>query len=122
MFIGHVGVGNYFPVVQCQSIWATAYFDNKLILPSKEEQEKDVALFTTWCSRRYLSNGIEGNNMTMEAIGYTDRLLEQLGLRSHRRGWFRDLFFPFKASTFAGLQDEYVKKYEGKLKEEVEVE
>lgn len=64
VFIGQVGVGNYFPTVECQAMFATAYLDGKLSLPPKEEQEKDVALFTTWCRRRYLSKGDEGNNMT----------------------------------------------------------
>jgi len=111
VFIGHVGVGNYFPVVECQAMWATAYLDGKLNLPSIEAQEKDVALFTTWCRRRYLSGGHEGNNMTFELIGYTDTLLADMGLSSHRKGWFKDLFVPCWASDFAGLKAEFVEKY-----------
>ncbi|KAM0140659.1 hypothetical protein ACHAO1_002345 [Botrytis cinerea] len=111
VFIGQVGVGDYFPVVQCQSMWATAYLDGKLALPPSQEQQKEVALFTAWNSRRYLSSGDEGNNMTFELVGYCDSLLQDLGLKSHRRGWFKDLFAPFVASSFAGLKDEYSKKY-----------
>lgn len=111
VFIGQVSVGDYFPVVQCQSMWATAYLDGKLALPPSQEQQKEVALFTAWNSRRYLSSGDEGNNMTFELVGYCDSLLQDLGLKSHRRGWFRDLFAPFVASNFAGLKDEYLKKY-----------
>lgn len=104
-------MGDYFPVVQCQSMWATAYLDGKLALPSSQEQQKEVALFAAWNSRRYLSSGDEGNNMTFELVGYCDSLLQDLGLKSHRRGWFKDLFAPFVASNFAGLKDEYSKKY-----------
>lgn len=111
VFIGQVGVGNYFPTVECQSLWATAYLDGKLVLPTKEEQEEEVALFTTWCKRRYLSSGIEGNNMTFELIGYTDTLLKDLGLNSHRKGWFKDLFSPLWARDFAGLEPEFIQKY-----------
>jgi len=111
VFIGHVGVGNYFPVVECQAMWATAYIDGKLNLPSIEAQEKDVALFTTWCRRRYLSNGHEGNNMTFELIGYTDMLLADMGLCSHRKGWFKDLFAPCWARDFGGLKAEFIEKY-----------
>ncbi|EED24571.1 dimethylaniline monooxygenase, putative [Talaromyces stipitatus ATCC 10500] len=111
VFIGQVGVGNYFPLVECQSIWATAYLDGKLDLPSTEEQEKDVALFTTWCRRRYLSNGLRGNAMTFELIGYTDTLLKDLGLRSNRKGWFKDIFFPIWAKDFGGLKAEFMEKY-----------
>lgn len=120
VFIGQVCVGNYFPIVQCQAMWAAAYLDRKFVLPSKEEQEKEVSLFTTWCSRRYLSRGVEGHNMTFEAIAYSDGLLEQLSLRSHRKGWFKDLFVPFKATNFAGLKDEYIERYETKVMKEVE--
>lgn len=85
VFIGQVGVGNYFPSVECQALWATAYLDGRLALPGKEEQEREVALFTAWCRRRYLSKGDEGNNMTFELIGYIDTLLGDLGLTSHRK-------------------------------------
>jgi dimethylaniline monooxygenase (N-oxide forming) len=111
VFIGQLEVGNYFPAVQCQAMWATAYMDGKLILPNLEEREKDVALFTTWCRRRYLSSGMSGNNTTFELVGYTDLLLQQLGLSSHRRGWFKDLFAPMVARNFAGLKEEYIRKY-----------
>ncbi|CAG8952777.1 hypothetical protein HYFRA_00009022 [Hymenoscyphus fraxineus] len=111
VFVGQVGVGNYFPTVECQMLWAMAYLDGKLDLPSKEAQEDEVALFTTWCKRRYLSNGIEGNNMTFELIGYTDTLLKDLGLKSHRKGWFKDLFSPLWARDLAGLKPEFMEKY-----------
>jgi len=111
VFIGQVGVGNYFPTVECQSLWAMAYLDGKLVLPSRREQEKEVALFTTWCRRRYLSNGEGGNAMPFEMIGYLDTLLGDLGLKSHRKGWFKDLFSPYWAKDFMGLKGEFVKKY-----------
>lgn len=111
VFIGQVCVGNYFPAVECQSIWATAYMDGLLNLPSKEEQEKEVALFTAWNKRRYLEKGAEGNNVTFELIGYCDSLLAQLGLKSHRKGWFGDIFSPLRAADFRGLKQEYVRKY-----------
>ncbi|TAQ85770.1 hypothetical protein B7494_g5910 [Chlorociboria aeruginascens] len=110
-FIGQVGVADYFPVVECQAMWTTAYLDGKLSLPSMEDQEKEVALFTTWCKRRYLSTGETGNELVFETMGYIDGLLEDLGLVSHRRGWFKDLFGPFLATQFAGLKEEYFKKY-----------
>jgi len=49
--------------------------------------------------------------MTFELVGYTDELLEQLGLKSYRKGWWRDLFAPCMASDFKGLKEEYVGKY-----------
>ena len=111
VFIGHICVGNYFRAVECQAMWATAFLDGKLALPSVEERREEVALFTAWCRRRYLNNGERGNWMTFELVGYTDRLLEQLGLSSHRKGWFRDLFEPCVARDLVGLKEEYVGKY-----------
>ncbi|KAH8655977.1 flavin-binding monooxygenase-like protein-like protein [Tricladium varicosporioides] len=111
VFIGQIGVGNYFPVVQCQAMWATAYMDGRIKLPSKKDQEEEVALFIAWCRKRYLSNGEDGLNMTFELIGYIDTVLEALGLSSYRRGYIKDLFSPLTAKDFAGLKDEYISKY-----------
>lgn len=111
VFVGQIGVGNYFPMLECQSLWAAAYLDGRLALPSKEEQEKDVARFTTWCRRRYLSSGEEGNNMIFELIGYMDLLLRDLKLNSHRKGWFKDLFAPLWAKDLKGLRGEFEKKF-----------
>ena len=97
--------------MECQSIWAIAYLDGKLNLPTTEEQEKTVALFTTWRRRRYLSNGLRGNAMTFELIGYTDTLLKDLGLSSNRKGWFKDIFYPVWAKDFRGLKAEFMEKY-----------
>lgn len=92
-------------------MWATAYMDGKLKIPTWQEQEQEIALFTAWNRRRYLSGGIEGNNMTFELIGYTDSLLDNLGLSSHRKGFIKDLLVPCKASDFVGLKDEYICKF-----------
>lgn len=111
VFIGLVGVGNYFPVVESQAMWATAYLDGKINVPSRAKQEEEVALFNAWCARRYLSSGDPGNNLTFEAIGYCDELLRDLGLSSHRKGWWSNLLKPFKASDYSGLKDEYVRRH-----------
>jgi dimethylaniline monooxygenase (N-oxide forming) len=115
VFIGQICVGNYFPAIECQSMWATAYMDGHLSLPSLEEQEKEVALFTAWNKRRYLEKGAEGNNITFELVAYCDSLLGQLGLRSYRKGWFRDIFSPLRAADFNGLKEEYLSKYGAKV-------
>jgi dimethylaniline monooxygenase (N-oxide forming) len=110
VFIGHVGVGNYFRAVECQSMWATAYLDGKLELPSIEEQEKEIALFTAWNRRRYLSKGQRGNTMIFELIGYTDTLLRDMGLNSHLKGWFKDIFATCWARDLKNLKSEFIDK------------
>ncbi|PMD27485.1 hypothetical protein NA56DRAFT_561958, partial [Hyaloscypha hepaticicola] len=68
------------------------------------EQEQEIALFAAWNQRRYIRSGIERNDMAFELSGNTDSLLENLGLSSHREGFC-------KASDFAGLKDQYIRKY-----------
>ena len=41
VFIGHVLVGNYSPATEAQAIWATAYLDKQLRLPSVAEREQE---------------------------------------------------------------------------------
>jgi hypothetical protein len=109
--LGHLLVPNYFRVGEIQAIWATAYLDGQLKLPPVEEMEKEVALFTAWCRRRYLSNGEKGNHVLFEVAFYNDRLLEQVGLKSHRRGWFWDYFGPGTMVDLRGLGKEYLERY-----------
>lgn len=111
-FIGHVLVGNYFSVTEAQAIWITAYLDKKLALPAVAEREEDISLFTSWCRRRYLSNGENGNHMTFEFVVYVDQLLQDVGLSSNRQnGWFKNWFSPCMARDMAGLRGEYLSKF-----------
>ncbi|KAL8703559.1 MAG: hypothetical protein Q9201_003263 [Fulgogasparrea decipioides] len=112
VFIGHIIVGNYFLGVEAQSMWATAYLDRKLDLPDAKERRKEVALTTAWCRRRYLTNGEKGIFITFDLVGYTDQLLKQLGLKTHRKKWFKNWFEPCRQSNFRQLKNEYVGKYE----------
>jgi hypothetical protein len=111
VFTGHVLVGNYFLGTEVQAIWATAYLDKRLALPTLEARRAEIASFVAWDRRRYLGNGEKGNCMTFELTGYMDRLLREVGLRSHLNGWFTDLFSPCRSSNFGGLRDEYVGLY-----------
>lgn len=111
VFIGHVVVGNYFRVAECQAIWATAYLDKHLELPSLADRETAVARFRAWCRRRYLSDGEVSNWMAFDWLGYTDELLKEVGLSSHRKWWFSDRFMPSKPGDLKDLKDEYLRKF-----------
>ncbi|KAF2184197.1 FAD/NAD(P)-binding domain-containing protein [Zopfia rhizophila CBS 207.26] len=74
---------------------ADSYFDKNMVLPSLEEQERDIATWIAWCQRRYLSNGELGNFAAFDSIPYVDRLLDDIGITAHREGWLRDTFTPF---------------------------
>lgn len=110
-FVGHVQVTNAFRAAECQAIWTTAYLDEQFILPSVEAMRAEVAIINAWCARRYLNNGLLGNYLHYDMIGYTDKLLKEVGLMSHRKSWWRDVFEPCRASDLAGLRDEYMQRY-----------
>lgn len=111
VFINHVVVSNKWRAAECQAIWATAYLDKLIALPTVEKMEAEIALNVAFSRLRYLSNGELGHCMTFETIGYTDQLLEDIGMSSHRRGWFSDFFQPCTARDFRGLREEYICKY-----------
>lgn len=60
---------------EVQAIWATAYPDQRLALPSLKRRRTQIATFVAWDRRRYLSNGEKGNWIIFEDAGYVDRLL-----------------------------------------------
>lgn len=110
-FIGFAIVANYFRGVECQAIWATAFLDGKVCLPTQESREAEIARTTAWCKRRYLSNGQLGNFFPFESNLYLDQLLRDVGLSTHLKGWFNYYFTPSKAKDLAGLKDEYIAKH-----------
>jgi dimethylaniline monooxygenase (N-oxide forming) len=114
-FLGLEYVPNSYHVAAVQAIYAIAILDGCLQLPPQAEMEKDIAFIDRWCARRYPVHGWQGNVLDYEMLSYTDHLLEEMGLSSHRprTSWWRDLTDPCLASDYAGLVDEYRKKYLG---------
>ena len=112
VFLGHIVVGNNFRAAECQALWAVAYLDGHLSLPSSEERSKEVAMSIAWCRRRYLSQGALGHWLYYDLVPYTDALLEQLGLRSHKtKGRWKKFFSPCVAEDLKGLTGEVKQKY-----------
>lgn len=112
-FIGYSVVTNYFQGVECQAIRATAFLDKKITLPSLEDKQAEIAKMIAYNKRRYLSSGERGNFVTFESNFYLDKLLREVGLSSHLKGWFNNYFVPRTARDLAGLKDEYLAKYGG---------
>jgi dimethylaniline monooxygenase (N-oxide forming) len=110
IFLGHIHVPNAFRAAECQTIWATAYLDQKVKLPAMEDMQKEVALMIAWNRRRYLNNGRDDNYLHYDLVGYTDKLLSELGLSCRRKGWLADLFAPRKASEFESPRKEHLEK------------
>lgn len=109
-FVGYTLYTNHFRGTECQAVWAIAYLDKQLKLPSLEDQQLEIARQVAWCRRRYLSHGVGGNFLPFEAEAHTDKILAEIGLSSHRKGFLRDLFMPTGPRDLVGLKDEYLEK------------
>ncbi|KAF1996572.1 FAD/NAD(P)-binding domain-containing protein [Amniculicola lignicola CBS 123094] len=110
-FVGNIYVPNGFRAAEVQAIWTTALFDGMVQLPSKAAIQKDVAWVNAFINRRYPTHGSLGNYFQYDMMGYIDRLLSQVGLSSHRKGWWADLTYPLIAKDLSGTTKEYVAKY-----------
>ena len=109
IFLGKLVVGNNFRAAEVQALWAVAYLDGNIQL-QRQGMELEIGETVAWCRRRYLSKGDLGSWFYFDTLDYTDMLLEQLGLRSHRsRGWVKDLFGPCRATDLKNLVDEHIK-------------
>lgn len=104
---------NSYHTALAQTLYAIAAIDGTLKLPLKDEMEKEVAFINRWCTKRYPVHGYLGNVVEFEMVSFTDHLLDQLGLNSHRNkgSWWSDLTDPCLASDYGGLVDEYRRKY-----------
>lgn len=45
--------------------------------------------------------------MFFELVWYTDRLMKEVGINSHRKGWWADWVEPCLACDFRHVTDEY---------------
>ena len=44
-------------------------------------------------------------------MGYMDKLLQEVGLTSQRKGWWKDWPYPFTVADLKPTRDEYLNKY-----------
>jgi dimethylaniline monooxygenase (N-oxide forming) len=117
-FVGNIYAPNGFRTAEVQAIWTTALFDGALQLPSEEAMRRDVAWVNAFMRRRYPTHGKGGNYLQYDMMGYIDRLLRQVGLTSHLKGWWTNWTFPMIAKDLHGTTQEYIEKYAEKRKGE----
>ena len=111
VFLGRAKVSNHFRTADAQAVWATAYWDGHILLPSLEQMQCEVAYLNTFSRLRYPTRGLDGLNFHADLIWYTDRLLTDAGLSSHRKGWWEDWDEPCFADDLKDCKDEYLAKY-----------
>ena len=112
-FIGFATITNMFASSELSAIWATAYLDGHLSLPSEEKMREDVAYVTTYMRMRCPTYGRVGNWYIFDLHQFVDRLMGEVGLRGYRKGWWGDLVRPLLTEDWRGLRDEYIEKYGG---------
>ena len=111
IFLGRARVSNNFLGAEAQAIWATAYWDGHVTLPPFKQAQREVAYMNAFSRRRYPSRGIDGINFHADLLWYTDTLVSEAGLTSHRKGWWEDSEEPCLASDFRDCKDEYIAEY-----------
>jgi dimethylaniline monooxygenase (N-oxide forming) len=84
-FAGHVILSNAFRTTEAQAIWITAYFDRYINIHPRNETMKKVAYINAFPKRRYPSHGAIGNYFHLDLVGYTDKLMADIGLVSHKQ-------------------------------------
>jgi dimethylaniline monooxygenase (N-oxide forming) len=111
LFLNHVTFVNKTFGAEVQAMWAVAYFDGNVDIPSLAERERDVATWIAWCKRRYLSNGELGINLLFDAVPYADLIMNDMGVTKHKgKGWLGDFFSPFLPADLGRAWGEYLDK------------
>ena len=111
-FLGHIDISNSFRAAEAQAIWSTAYLDGSMALPSLEQMKSEVAYMNAFSKRRYPSHGQKGDCAFFELVWYTDGLLNDVGLTSHRKGWWSNWVEPCLAADFKHVKDEYLNEHQ----------
>ena len=66
--------------------------------------------------RRYPAHGAIRNYFHFDLVGHTDKLMSEIGLRSHRKGsWWSDLMSSCLASDLKNIKSEYVSKFQSSV-------
>lgn len=108
VLLGKTLFAHSFAVAEVEAIWAVAALDQNISLPSVPEMEREIALTVAWSRKRYPSRGWQAMWFPWDSIPFTDMLLEQLGLSSHRgSSWWSDLVTPVSSSRLKSLIEEY---------------
>ncbi|OQO07589.1 hypothetical protein B0A48_07286 [Cryoendolithus antarcticus] len=111
-FLGIPLCANSYHVAFVQSLYAIAAVDGHIKLPDREVMKQDIAYVTTWNRWKYPAIGGPGNAMEFEMVAYTDKMLEELGLESHKKkSWWMWMTEPIWAKENEGLLEEFRAKY-----------
>jgi hypothetical protein len=112
-FLGTVTTFNTPLVTEVQALWALVYLNHGSKLHykyhDKESLVHETALHTEFCALRSpADHGARNADFVFEVLPYLDMLLQDLGLRTARKGsWWKNLFVPHQPRDYAGLVEEW---------------
>lgn len=94
-----------------QAAWIAAFLDGKLdrIAETPEEVTQEIMLHTQWGKWRYpCGYGASLPDFVFEGLPYADMLLNDMGLKTHRKKTFmKELVEPYAPPDFAEILDEW---------------
>lgn len=112
VLLGKTVIAHTFPAAEVSALWAVAALDGNIAFPSVEAMREEVALVVAWSRRRYPSRGWQAMWFPWDLVPFTDMLLKQMGLVSHRGStWWKDVTTPTSSGRLRGLIGEYKNKY-----------
>lgn len=95
-----------------QALWISAFFDGSLqrIAKTETDIEEEVMLHTQFGKWRYpVGYGASLPDFAFDSLPYLDLLLNDLGLKSHRKPTqVAEIFEPYKPKDYRGLTREFV--------------
>ena len=109
-FMNFVTAGNKLFCAEVQAMWAVAFLDKAIALPSLEEREKRIALWIAWNKRRYLSKGELGSFAAFDTMPYADTLLNDWAEGTKRSNWGSYYFKPYLPPELGNLWKGYLAK------------
>ncbi|KAM4056691.1 pyridine nucleotide-disulfide oxidoreductase [Hirsutella rhossiliensis] len=99
-------------VYEAQALWAVAYLQGKLEVPSREKRERETAALNAWARRRYLC-GRKVPFAMFDFLPYVDSLYHDLGVNPRRKGNpISEIFALYKPSDFRGVVKEWIESRE----------
>lgn len=121
-FLGIVLTINTVCVAQVQSLWITAFLNNRLPaqqpLPSpaqiRQSLDPDAVAYETILQTQFGkwrypgAFGKRHPDFVFDAVPYMDMMLRDLGLRFRRKnGWWAEVFHPYGPEDYRGMVDEW---------------
>jgi dimethylaniline monooxygenase (N-oxide forming) len=109
-FVGCVSLVSMFLAAELQALWAVAYLDGDVALPTLEQQKEQIAMDNQWSRRRYpYYSATSGTVYDLDVVSYFDRILKELRLRSHvQKSWWGYWTGMNDVSVYRGLLEEYL--------------